>query len=103
MNTYLVIVFCPYCGRELQQPITYGLTSCTNCNRIFDSSKFNRLLSIAWQIRRQDVTCPEFLVNHYDVDPAEAEFVFQYVSDECYSHEDFMRVLEENKVSKNWC
>lgn len=95
-----MIELCPHCGHKLKHPILRGITSCNNCNRVCDSSPFNRLLSAAWLVRRQNVTDPDFLVQRYGYDPIAADLVVEFVSECLYGHEDMIKVLEELGIPK---
>jgi ribosomal protein L37AE/L43A len=92
-----VITNCPYCGHRLAKSVMNGISSCSNCCRVFESSHFNRLLSAAWVVRRQSITCPYVLIN-MGYAPEDAEMVVKYVCDECCNHEDFIAVLQQQKI-----
>jgi hypothetical protein len=94
-----MITICPYCGHNLPHPIENGITGCTNCNRVFDSSPFHRLLCAAWLIRKKDISSPEYL-QYLGFTVEESEMAITYVYDQCYNHEDFFQLLEEINVSK---
>jgi len=72
-----------------------GLTSCKNCSSIFQANQENRLLSVAWALRKS--RCPEkekyrflkFLTEE------EVEFIYHHVVEEGYSHDDFLRKLRQ--------
>ena len=97
----VMINYCPHCGHSLPQAITHGITSCSNCNRVFDSSPFNRLLSAAWMVRRRHYNCPELLIQH-GFNSEEADLVIAMVADGCCGHEDFVKVLKDLNVSEEY-
>lgn len=93
------MIMCPFCGHVLPTPVKDGVANCLNCSRIFDSTPFNRLLSAAWLVRRQNIV-DEDRVIAYGFTPAEAAFVIRFVAEQAYCHDDFLKVLEELGVSK---
>ncbi len=90
-----MITQCPHCGHTLPQAITNGIASCSNCWRVFDSSSYHQLLSAAWVCRKHHVTYEDQLVYQYGYDREIAEFVIKWVVDECLTHEDFRKLLNE--------
>jgi hypothetical protein len=93
---------CPYCGHNLPLPIIRGIASCNNCNRVFDSSPINRLLSVAWLVRRRHIQCRDLLVYQFGCTPDEADLVEEYVIEGGYSHEDFLEILRERCISEDY-
>lgn len=77
------------------------MSSCFNCQRAFDSSRRNLLLSAAWVIRRKNVGGAEYLADHYGLTLDDAEFVNMCVDEECLSHEEFVKRLNEKLLSKS--
>jgi DNA-directed RNA polymerase subunit M/transcription elongation factor TFIIS len=94
-----MMTFCPHCGYRLQVPLINGMTGCHNCRRIVDASPTNRLLSLAWAVRRQNITEPESLVYRHGADAADAEFVIDAAYMESMSHEEFVLHLKETKYA----
>ena len=86
---------CPYCGTNLRIPIMSGITSCNNCNRVFETSPLNRLLSAAWLIRRRHIQDQDVLMYQFGYESSEAALLQEYVIDGGYSHEDFLHILRE--------
>jgi hypothetical protein len=95
-----MIELCPHCGHKLTHPILRGISSCNNCNRIFDSSPFNRILSAAWLVRRHHISDQDYLVDRHGCHPVEAELVMEFVSECLYSHEEMVKLLETLKIPK---
>lgn len=93
---------CPFCGGNLPQPIIAGIASCNNCNRVFESSPFTRLLSAAWLVRRRHIEHRDVLVQKLGYHPAEADLVLEHVVDGCCTHEEFFRILKEKGVSEDY-
>ncbi len=73
------IYLCPFCGRSPGRTLGDGITTCENCLRVFDSSTFHKILSASWVARHHNV-----------------KLVMKYVSDELYSHDEFLHVLRES-------
>jgi hypothetical protein len=90
----VMIAFCPHCGHRLRQPILHGITSCSNCHRIFDSSALNRVLSASWLARKKQVQSEDALMS-YGYTQSEAELVIKYVIESHHTHEEFVRILTE--------
>lgn len=96
-----MIMFCPHCGHSLNQVVVHGITSCTNCNRVFDTNPFNRLLSASWLVRRKHIVVEEALM-HYGYTREESELVIECVVDNCFTHEDFVKFLKEKGISQSY-
>lgn len=90
-----MMTLCPYCGHRLSHPIKDGITGCSNCRRVCDSTKLNRLLSFAWVVRKQHIYDVDSLVTHHGATQEEAELVVEYIADNCYSHEEFHHFLKQ--------
>lgn len=96
-----MIIYCPYCGNLLKHPVECGITTCNNCNRVFDTSPFNKMLSASWLVRKRQISIEE-VVMHYGYTQEEASMVIEAVFYNCYSHEDFVEFLKEKGISKNY-
>ena len=90
-----MILHCPFCGQSLPHPIIHGISSCNNCNRVFDSSTYHRILSAAWLVRRNHIQDRDVLVQKYNYDPWLADLVVDFVFEGCCSHEEFQGVIKE--------
>lgn len=93
-----MIQACPNCGHTLQQELNDGLTHCSHCNQIFDSSDFNRLLSAAWQIRREHLSLEQIkwqlkLGDDYSI------LVYTFVGEYGYSHDELINLLRKLGVA----
>lgn len=89
-----MIVLCPFCGRKLQQPLMNGLSSCNNCQRVFESSKENQILSTTWLVRSKNITDIEHLECKFGVSREVAEISIKLVDEECLCHEDVVKKLK---------
>lgn len=78
--------------------MTDGLTNCAHCERVFDSSELNQLLSAAWQVRRHHWTQSQ-LEWHTKLDPSLAILVYTFVHDHSYSHDEFTKLLKRLGVA----
>ena len=87
-----MIIACPYCGKYIPQILKDGLASCTHCNQIFDSSLKNRLLSASWLVRKNNYSIDQ-LISDTRLPEHEAILVHSFIGENCYSIEDFSRVL----------
>lgn len=90
-------MYCPYCGHILEQPLLDGISTCSNCNRIFDSSDHNRILSAAWHARRTCVTLEDLERFDY-LTGDQIKFIEDYVVDSGYTHDELLKFLK-NKVA----
>ena len=93
-----MIQVCPNCGHALQRGLSDGLTHCSHCNQVFDSSDYNRLLSAAWQIRKEHLSL-EQVKWQLNLGDDFSILVFSFVNDHGYSHEEFMKVLKKLGVA----
>jgi hypothetical protein len=89
-----MIYLCPFCGRKVSRAIKDGITTCNNCNRVFDSSSYHKVLSAAWLARRDNLSDVECLKAAYELTDCEAKIIKKYVIDEGNSHDDLIRVLD---------
>ena len=86
------MIHCPHCGFSLKHPISDGITSCRNCNRIFDTNPLNRVLSAGWFARKSHLRTIDLLLQ-YGFSFFEADLVYTYVIEQCLPHEEFSKVL----------
>lgn len=93
-----MIYVCPNCGHSLHRQLNDGLAHCSHCNRIFDSSDFNRLLAAAWLVRRENLDV-EQTIFRTRLSEDEAILVCTFVGDHGYTHEEFIRVLKKLGVA----
>ena len=89
----MIIYLCPFCGRSLQKAIEYGITTCDNCHRVFDSSDYNKLLSVAWTARREHIIDSDYLQARCQLTDEETAFITKYIIDEEYTHDEFLSVM----------
>jgi hypothetical protein len=75
-----------------------GISSCCNCNRVFDTSRYHQILSLSWTVRKQHITDSIYLVERFEADQDIADFVIEYVADGCYSHQEFAEVLNASSI-----
>lgn len=95
-----MIVACPYCGRNIPDCLVDGLASCTHCSRIFDSSIKNRLMSASWLLKKNRYHGVEQLISDTKLPEYEAILVYSFVSDNCYSIEEFRKVLDKLNITE---
>ena len=88
-----MIYVCPFCGRRVSRAINDGITTCNNCNRVFDSSSYHKILSAAWLARRDEIIDIIALRAMYDLNDCEANIVSRCVIDQCYSHDELVKEL----------
>ena len=94
----VMIQVCPHCGFELPCELNDGLTHCSHCNQIFDSSDYNQLLAAAWLVRKKGFTVDQ--IKWYLKLPDElAILVYTFISDYGYSNQEFAKVLKRLGVA----
>jgi hypothetical protein len=89
---------CPFCGYELQHELSDGLTHCSHCNQIVESSDLNQLLSAAWQVRKNHYSIQQ-IKWHTKLSDDMAILVYTFVSEYNYSHEEFLKFLNKLGVA----
>jgi len=93
-----MIHVCPNCGHALHRELNDGLTHCSHCNQLFDSSDFNKLLSAAWQVRREHLTL-EQVKWQLKLGDDLSILVYTFVNDYGYTHEEFIKLLKKLGVA----
>lgn len=94
-----MIQVCPNCGHSLQRQLTDGMTHCGHCNQVFDSSDYNKLLSAAWQVRRENLSL-EQMKWQLKMDEDLSILVHTFVHDCGYTHEEFCKLLKKLGVAR---
>jgi hypothetical protein len=61
---------------------------------VFDSSRFNSLLSASWVVKRKNITNPIDLANRCKISEDDANLVINLVNDQCYDFQEFLKILE---------
>jgi hypothetical protein len=88
-----MILVCPFCGQESPHPLIDGLASCNHCNRIYDGSLSNRLLSASWLVKKSNYHGIEQLISDTKLPEHEAILVYSFMIENCYSYDDFKEAL----------
>lgn len=91
-----MIKLCPFCGHKLSRMLHDGITTCDNCNRIFDSSLYHRVLSASWVVRHWHVEDVETLMDRLDLSAFQANYIIDLVAEKGYSHDEFIKKLPQN-------
>lgn len=90
-----MIYTCPHCGQKLSQTLKDGITSCTNCERVFDSNFKNKLLSAAWVVRNENPQTIEKFQLMTKLSVEEAVLVYSFVFYFGYSHDEFLAAIKK--------
>lgn len=90
-----MIRLCPFCGHTLGRKLTEGITTCDNCQRVFDSSPYHRILSASWVVRKWHIEEVEALKYKFGFSQREAEIVYQYIAEQGMSHDEFLKVIDD--------
>lgn len=93
-----MIQVCPNCGFSLNKFLNDGLTHCSHCNQVFDSSDYSKLLSAAWEMRKEHYSL-EQLQFYLKLDEDEAILVHSFVEEYGYNHQEFMKLLKKLGVA----
>ena len=89
-----MIYLCPFCGHQLSEQLRDGISDCSHCHRVFDSSKYNRLLAASWVMRKNPDATPEQLVHMTKLSLGDAILVHAFVGENLYSHDEFQAYLK---------
>lgn len=89
-----MILVCPFCGSQISQSLNDGISSCNHCNQIFDSCLFNRLLAASWLLKNNNYHGVEQLISDTKLPEHEAIFVYSFIVENLYSHDEFIKVLK---------
>ncbi len=94
-----LIYLCPHCGQSLSRALDDGFTSCSHCNRVFDSSPMNRLLAAWWVLHNNTHLGLEQLQHQSKLNEAEAILVYTFAMEHCYSVQEFHKALKSLGIS----
>jgi len=96
-----MIVTCPHCGSSIPDALNDGLAACCHCNRVFDSSLYNSLLSASWYVRNHQCYGVDQLISDTKLSEPEAILVYAFVGENGYSHDEFVKVLKQLGIRSN--
>lgn len=96
-----MLLSCPYCGFSLSEKLKDGIGSCNNCNRVFDSSPFNRILSASWYVRRNHIADIDRLLDS-GLKEEDAYIALALAYDADYTHDELLKVLVSLGISKDY-
>lgn len=85
---------CPNCGYQLPQVISDGIAFCATCNRICQSTLYERLLGSGHYARRHHVNSVQQLQFDQKLTEEEAILVNAFVVENHYSHQEFEGALK---------
>jgi hypothetical protein len=89
-----MITVCPNCGFRLSKELANGLSQCNNCNKIFETSFLNELLSASWEARKNDLYV-DTLGWKTKLDKDIVDFVHYFVCVKGYSHDEFLALIKK--------
>lgn len=93
-----MIILCPCCGFKLRCPLKNGISSCENCQRIFDSSSFYKLLSSFWMHKNWHVET-DVIKKHCDLTDDEANLIHERVIEKDCNYEELIDFLRWHRTS----
>ena len=79
------------------RPIANGITTCNNCNRVFDTCTYHRVLSAAWECRRNGYEYVEQVWGKIGLTEAEAAMV-QFSIDKDYCHDEVIKHIGKTTI-----
>lgn len=85
-----MIRICPFCGHKLKNFISDGITTCSNCERVFDSSRKNKVLSASWMIRKWHVD-----LEVLDLKEEDKKIIQEYIVEKLFSHDEFLEIIDK--------
>lgn len=85
-----MVNICPFCGAWLVYPVNDGITSCQNCNRVFDNSSQHRLLCAAWACRKNQMMDMGYIKDQYQLTEEQVDFIEKHA--EC-SHDELLHLI----------
>lgn len=95
----MMVKLCAFCGFKLRHPIKDGITTCDNCQRVFSTSSFIKILSAAWSVRKWHVEDLESLRIQCDLSNEDLAIVGEYVVERRFVHDDLLKVLKDMEIS----
>jgi ribosomal protein L37AE/L43A len=94
-----MIYLCPFCGSQLANGLHDGVADCSNCHRVFNSSKYNKLLFGSWVMRKYPDIQVEKLMSMTKLDQSDAELIYSLVGQNLYTHDEFQKHLKDLGIS----
>lgn len=92
---------CPFCGTQLDRELRGdGIADCLHCHRIFNSSKYNELLSASWVLRKSPNTGMDKFLFLTKLSEQDGIFVYAFIAENLYSHDEFQSYLKTLKISE---
>lgn len=85
-----MIRICPFCGHKLKNCISEGITTCSNCERVFDSSRKNKILSASWMVRKWHAD-----LENLDLKEEDKKIIQDYIVEKLFSHDEFLKVIDK--------
>jgi hypothetical protein len=76
-----------------------GISSCTNCSRIFHSGEYYKILAAGWAVRHNKIKSKEALLE-IGLTEEQANIVSFFVLEEGISHDEMLEVLEGLNISE---
>lgn len=95
-----MISVCPNCGHVLSRALNDGFTICGNCNKIFDTSTFNRLSAAAWMLQREPHLDMNKLKHETKLSDEEIILTYAFFHAE-YSVQEFQKALKDFGIVTN--
>ena len=92
---------CPNCGSYLEQELKDGCIYCSKCSQVVNSSLFNKLLSAAWQTRKERIPFEQMKIR-LKLDNDFCVLIDSFINEWDYSHDDFYKLLDKLGVSKKF-
>ena len=69
---------------------------CEQCRAFFEANDTNKLLSAAWELRKSHHLGLDAFKFRSGLDDTESQFVYHYISELGYSHDEFLKIVKED-------
>lgn len=94
-----MISLCPNCGHKLSKDLLDGITQCCHCNRVVSSTTLNKILSAAWEARKNNLSS-ESIQWQTKLEKDFANLVYFFVCVLGYSHDEFLNLVKKLQLIK---
>jgi len=89
---------CPHCGKSLPHSLSDGIAFCYSCNRLVETTLYQKLLSAAYFVRKYHCYDPERLEWEQKLSEDEADLVISFIGEQCFSPQEFSKELKKMGV-----
>ena len=91
---------CPHCGKQLAEPLKNGVIFCSNCHRMVETKLYQKLLSAAHYIRKNNCFDIERIKFDHDFSEEELIVLNAFVVENDYNHQEFSIALKNLGIDR---